>query len=93
MLAPPYAVMKVLPHFSADLARRDRDSMIVVYGVINTAGRWQSLHVMQGSADAKLGAAVQEALAEWSFKPAELNGNPVPVKCLLGVPVSSVPVD
>lgn len=91
-LQPPYAIAKTVPHFSPEAARRGRGGTIVVFGVINPKGKWEGLRIMQ-SPDPALNTAVLNALANWTFKPAELEGAPVSVKCLLGVVVNSVPVE
>jgi TonB family protein len=92
VLVPPYALTKSLPRFSPEAARRSRGAMVVVFGVISPGGMWESLRIMQ-SPDPGLNQVVLEALTKWTFKPAELDGARVPVKCLLGVPVNSVPVE
>jgi TonB family protein len=92
ILEPPYALTKSLPHVSPAAARRSRGGTIVVSGVLNPNGQWEGLRIMQ-SPDSGLNAVVLEALRRWTFKPAELNGSPVYVKCLLGVLVNSLPVD
>jgi outer membrane biosynthesis protein TonB len=38
-----------------------------------------------------LNEPVLEALAKWTFRPAEMHGAPVAVKALLGVPLSLPP--
>jgi TonB family protein len=91
-LQPPYAIAKTIPHFTPEAARRGRGGTIVVFGVINPKGKWEGLRVMQ-TPDPALNPAVLNALANWTFKPAELDGTPVSVKCLLGVVVNSVPVE
>jgi hypothetical protein len=37
--------------------------------------------------DANLIPSIIAALDNWAFKPAEVNGQPVPVKILLGIPL------
>jgi TonB family protein len=91
-LQPPYAIAKTIPHFSPEAARRSRGGTIVVFGMINPKGKWEGLRIMQ-SPDPGVNQVVLNALANWTFKPAELNGAPVSVKCLLGVVVNSVPVE
>jgi len=59
--------------------------------VINRKGQWEKLRIMQ-TPDPKLNQLVLEALAKWMFEPAKMYGRPVPVKCLLGVLVNSLPI-
>lgn len=91
-LQPPYAITKSIPHFTPEVARRSRGGTIVVFGMINPKGKWEGLRIMQ-SPDPAINQVVLNALANWTFKPAELDGVPVSVKCLLGVIVNSVPVE
>ncbi len=91
-LQPPYAVTKTIPHFSPEAARKSRGGTVVVFGVINPKGKWEGLRIMQ-SPDPALNPVVLNALANWTFKPAELDGAPVSVKCLVGVVVNSLPVE
>ncbi|PSH05229.1 MAG: hypothetical protein CXZ00_03515 [Acidobacteria bacterium] len=92
LLIPPYAISKALPRLSPESARRNRGSMVVVYGVINPQGKFEDLRVMQ-SPDGELNPLLLQALQKWTFKPAEVEGTRVAVKVLLGVPVSTIPVE
>lgn len=91
LLVPPYAATKMLPRFSAEVAIRNRGSVIVVFGLINSKGNFEGLRVLQ-SPDASFNKLLLEALAQWVFRPAEVEGTPVPVKVLLGIPITSVPL-
>jgi hypothetical protein len=89
-LVPPYATAKSLPHFSREAAGRGHGGTIVVFGVINLLGKFEDLRVMQ-SPDACLNELLLDSLRKWKFQPAGMDGAPVSVKVLLGVPVNSVP--
>jgi len=86
-LIPPFAVEKELPHFPAELARKYLHRQLVVYAIINTEGKFEQISVKQ-SPDMQLNQPLLDALSKWVFRPAELNGEPVPAKVLLGIPVS-----
>ena len=90
-LEPPYAVTEALPIITPESARRYAGARLVIYGVINRNGQWEKLRIIQGL-DSSLNRMVLEALAKWMFEPAKMYGRPVPVKCLLGVPVNSLPI-
>jgi TonB family protein len=92
MLEPPYAITKALPRLSPAAARRSRGATVVVFGVINRNGQWDKLRVMQ-TPDPAINSTVLDALRKWMFQPAQVDGVSVPVKCLLGVPVNSMPVE
>ncbi len=86
-IIPPFPATKVQPDFPPELGRKYDRRMIVVYAIMNTEGKLQDLSVKQ-SPDTQLNAAVLAALGKWIFRPAELGGEPVAVKVLLGIPVS-----
>lgn len=90
LLVPPYATLKILPHFSSEVAWRGRGGTIVVFAVISPQGRFEDMRIMQ-SPEPGLNESLLEALKKWTFRPAEMDGSKVPVKILLGVPVNSVP--
>jgi hypothetical protein len=90
LLVPPYATSRLLPHFSPEAANRNHGSVIVVFGVINSHGNFEGLRIMQ-SPDPGFNKLLLDCLAKWAFRPAQMDGTAVPVKVLLGVPVSSIP--
>ncbi len=83
----PYPIAKENPEFPADAVSRNLGRMVVVYGEINLEGKLERLRIIQ-SPNPLLNAPLLAALAKWTFRPAELNGKPVAVKALLGVPLS-----
>lgn len=91
-LASPFAIVKTLPHFPRDLARRGRGSTIMVLGVIGLQGELEDLRIMQ-SPEPGLNPLLLASLKNWKFRPAEVDGARVSVKVLLGVPVNSVPTE
>jgi hypothetical protein len=92
VLVPPFALTKTIPHFTAEESRRSRGGTILVFGVIDAKGKWETLRVMH-TPDPGLNKALLDALTKWTFQPAQLDGSPVPVKLLLGVVVNSIPVE
>ena len=70
-----------------ELVRKYLRRLIVVYAVIDTGGKLQQMSVKQ-SPDPQLNQPALTALEKWVFRPAELNGEPVAVKALLGIPLS-----
>jgi outer membrane biosynthesis protein TonB len=86
-LTPPYAIFKEIPRWPTELVRRYLQRVIVVSGVINTEGKLDQMLIIQ-SPDDRLTEGITEALNKWAFRPAELNGQPVSVKVLLGIPLA-----
>jgi len=88
-LLPPSPVKKQAPVWPPDLFARYSGQEIVVYAIIDTDGKMRHLKALQ-SPNAHLSEALLAALEQWLFRPATMNGKPVAVKAVLGVPVSSV---
>ncbi|MBZ5526884.1 MAG: energy transducer TonB [Acidobacteriia bacterium] len=84
---PPIPITKELPELPAELVQDHLRELVVIYGVIDTAGKLKQLTVKQ-SPDGQLSRGLLRALDKWLFRPAELNGRPVPVKVLLGIPLA-----
>jgi TonB family protein len=61
--------------------------MIIVYAIINPQGKMEQLSVMD-SPDPALNEIVLKSLSKWSFRPAQLEGQPVPIKMLMGIPLA-----
>lgn len=85
-LTPPFPLVKEIPKLNSELIRTYLRNVIVVYAVMDTEGGLQRLAVMQ-SPDARLNPSVLAALTHWKFQPAQLNGQPVPLKILIGIPL------
>lgn len=86
-VTPPYLMVKEIPKLPVELARKYQRRMIIVYAILDTQGRLDNILVMQSPA-VQITDLILEALNKWIFRPAELNGQPVSIKLLLGVPVS-----
>jgi hypothetical protein len=86
-LLPPYPITKEFPHLP-ETASRDVGRMVVAKGVVNKKGEFTALKVIQ-SPNSLLIEPMLDALAKWTFQAAELNGEPVEVKVLLGIPISA----
>lgn len=86
-LVLPFPIAKEPPALPAELVRKYVGRMIIVYAVINIEGKIEQTSV-KDSPDALLNERVLSALSKWLFRPARLNGEPVAVKALLGIPLS-----
>ena len=87
-LLPPSPVKKQAPVWPPDLFARYSGQEIVVYAIIDAEGKMQHLKALQ-SPNARLSEALLAVLEQWLFRPATMNGKPVAVKAVLGVPISS----
>jgi hypothetical protein len=86
-LAPPYAIFKQIPRWPKELVRRFPGKVVVVSAVIDAQGKLEQMLIVQ-SPDDRLTEGISEALNQWVFRSAELNGHPVAVKIMLGIPLS-----
>lgn len=86
-LIPPFPVVKEPPQLPTGLVFRYLHRMMVVYAIINTEGKLERMHVLQ-TPNAEFNKPLLEGLGKWVFRPAELDGEVVSVKALLGIPLS-----
>ena len=75
----------------AELVRRYPRQLVIVYAIINIEGKMEQM-VVKDSPDARLNEPVLKALGKWVFRPAQRDGEVVPAKVLLGIPVWAPPV-
>jgi hypothetical protein len=85
-LTPPFPLIREAPRLNPELIRTYLRSVIIVYAIIDTQGRFQHVSIRQ-SPNPMLDAPIVEALTHWIFQPAQLNGQPVPLKVLVGIPL------
>jgi hypothetical protein len=87
-LTPPYAMLKEVPELAPELAARCAGKLIIASAIMNVMGKLEQVSVKQ-TPDSQLAARLVEALNHWSFQPAQINGNPVALKILLGIRLSA----
>ncbi len=83
----PFPAFKEKPAFPADVVRRYLRRMVIVFGVIDPEGKMAQIAVKE-SPDPTLNDVLVKCLVKWVFRPAQLNGQPVPAKILIGIPLS-----
>jgi hypothetical protein len=82
----PFPMVKEQPALPAELARKYIRSRIIVYAVINVEGKMEQM-VVKESPDPLLNEPVLRALTKWSFRPAQVDGESVAAKALMGIPI------
>jgi len=87
----PFPAIKEQPAMPAELVRRYPRQLVIVYAIINMEGKMEQM-VVKDSPDARLNEPVLKALGKWVFRPAQHDGEIVPAKVLLGIPVWAPPV-
>jgi len=85
---PPYATLKQVPEFSAEVRAQCAHQMIVASAVLDVTGRLEELSMKQ-TPDPRVTGPLLEALRNWTFQPAQINDKPVPLKILLGIRLQS----
>jgi hypothetical protein len=85
LLVPPFAQKKVAATMSR-IQLAEGQGPVFVSGVIDETGKLQSLRTIRAQ-DARSQPAIQ-ALQQWQFLPAQLDGQPVASKVLIGVSVT-----
>jgi len=84
---PPYALLKEIPKFSPELVGRYARRLIIASAVMNAAGKLEQIVVRQ-SPDGEFSRPIVEALGDWMFQPAQVEGKSVALKVLLGIRIS-----
>jgi len=85
-VAPPYPLSKQVPKLPRDLVLKYLQDQVLVYAVLETDGVLHGLEVKK-SPHPLFNRPILAALENWKFRPAKLNGQTVPIKVLVGVPV------
>lgn len=84
---PPYVMLKAVPQFAPELLHKNTRNMVVASAILNTAGKLEDLSVERASESALI-APLLEALRNWVFEPAKINGQPIALRVLLGMRLS-----
>src|SRR6266542_594033 len=85
-IAAPMPVMREWPEIPADLEKKYAQRQVVIYAVLDKEGKVSRVSVKQ-TPDARVSDPIVLAVNKWVFRPAQLNGQPVAVKILLGIPL------
>ena len=85
-ITPPFPLTKELPQLNSELIRKYLRNVIVVYAVMDRGGKLHNLAIAQ-TPDARFTPSILAALSHWTFQPAQLNGQPVALKVLIGIPL------
>src|SRR6266567_3955778 len=85
-IAAPSAVMREWPEIPAELEKKYAQRQVVIYAVVDKEGKVSRVSVKQ-TPDARVSDPIVLAVNKWVFRPAQLNGQPVAVKILLGIPL------
>ena len=82
----PSPVMRDWPQTPPDLEKKYSHRQVVIYAVVSKEGKVSEVAVKQ-TPDRRVSDPIAHAFAKWVFRPAQLNGRPVAVKVLIGIPL------
>ena len=85
-ISPPFPLTRELPQLNSELIRKYLRNVIVVYALMDKEGKLHNLAVKQ-TPDARFTAPILAALNHFTFQPAQLRGQPVALKVLIGIPL------
>ncbi len=80
----PYAMLKEVPELSPEVARKLGRGLIIASAIMDTDGKLEQVAIKQ-TPSVEVDNPVVEALKHWLFEPAQVDGQPVAVKILLGI--------
>ena len=84
-IAEPSPLRKVDPKYPPTLAAEHVEGEVILYAVIRRDGSVDSIQVVRGI-DQQLDANAMRALAQWKFRPAERQGEPVDLEAIVHIP-------
>lgn len=90
VLSGPLAIHKVDPRYPVEAIRQNIEGEVVLYAIIRADGSVDSVQVVR-HLDPQLDQCAAQALAQWRFRPASRNGNPVDVEAVVHVPFNYKP--
>jgi outer membrane biosynthesis protein TonB len=82
----PFPITKERPEWAEELGRKYSGRIIIAFATITAEGNIEQ-PVIKDSPDPLLNAAVLSALQKWTFRPARRDGEIVPAKMLVGIPI------
>lgn len=89
LLSPPFPETQKLPHLPPALVASNIGRLLVVQAVLTPDGALDSMRILQ-TPDERLNQPLIASLAHWTFQPASMGAEKVPVRILLGVPVAAI---
>jgi TonB family protein len=84
-LAGPVPLKKVDPKYPPSLVSERVEGEVILYAVIRRDGSVDSIQMVKGI-DEQLDANAESALAQWKFRPATKQGEPVELEAIVHIP-------
>jgi TonB family protein len=89
-IRPPMPLRKVDPKYIAAAAEERVEGVVRLFAVIRKDGHVESVALVR-HLDDRLDRTAQEALAQWIFQPARLDGAPIDVEAVFEIPFHLAP--
>ena len=90
VLYGPLPIRKVDPKYPREAIRQNIEGEVVLYAIIRANGSVDSIQVLR-HLDPVLDQCAVQALAQWKFRPAARNGEPVDVEAIVHIPFNYKP--
>jgi TonB family protein len=84
-IAAPSPLRKVDPKYPPSAVAEHIEGEVILYAVIRRDGSVDSIQLVKGIDD-QLDANAMHALAQWKFRPAETNGEPLDLEAIVHIP-------
>jgi TonB family protein len=84
-IAEPSPLRKVDPKYPPNAIAENIEGEVILYAVIRRDGSVDSIQLVKGI-DPQLDTNAMRALAQWKFRPAEHNGEPVDLEAIVHIP-------
>jgi TonB family protein len=84
-VAEPSPLRKVDPKYPPNAIAENIEGEVILYAVIRRDGAVDSIQLVKGI-DPQLDNNAMRALAQWKFRPAERNGEPVDLEAIVHIP-------
>jgi TonB family protein len=84
-VAEPSPLRKVDPKYPPNAIAENIEGEVILYAVIRRDGSVDSIQLVKGI-DPQLNNNAMRALAQWKFRPAERNGEPVDLEAIVHIP-------
>jgi len=84
-VAEPSPLRKVDPKYPPTAMAEHIEGEVILYAVIRRDGSVDSIQLVKGI-DPQLDGNAMRALAQWKFRPAERNGEPVDLEAIVHIP-------
>jgi len=86
-VVPPSIATSEWPQLPPALEKRYAHHQIVIYAIVEKDGKVSQVSVKR-TPDPRVSDPIAAVLKRWLFHPAQVNNQPVPVKILLGIPLT-----